>query len=169
MEFFSYFDLPSTIVLSNFKVISSHEIQVRTPGLVPGSYIVSVDNEYGNSTMYFAAPPGEFSLPYQTEPYTSTVVAVVDPGGAAITGSSGDSCSVTGGCTMTLTGVSLGAQSAMTAYVGEQQATIVSDVNDTVTITVPPAFLGLEGTVDVFLTTAHGPTADTLDALLTYY
>lgn len=170
VQFYSVFGLASTYVLSNYKVLGPTEIRVRTPSLTPGSYFVSVDNLYGNSSIYTQSLPGEGpNAPFETLPYTRTVVAVTYPGGAALTGSSPNTCSVSGGCVMTLTGVNLGPADQMAAYVGDQAATIDTVDGNTVTITVPPSFLGRVGTYEVFLTTANGQTPDTLDALLTYY
>jgi hypothetical protein len=172
VEFVSVFGLPSTLVLKNFHVQSSTQITVLAPSLVPGSYFVSVDNRYGNSSLYTMNLSGP-NASYQTLAYTATNVTVVYPGGAALTGSAGGTtCSVAGGCSVTLSGVNLFANGALTAYVGTQVAAITNEQAtgdvDTVTITVPPAFLGVAGTQPIILQDSAGTTPDTLEAIETY-
>ena len=176
VEFVSPFNNPSTLILKNFTVNSSTRMTVLSPSLVPGSYVISVDNLYGNSTTYDEPLIGT-PTSYETQPLSSSNVAVVYPGGAAITtseivGSSSNSCSITGGCTMLLIGQNLDTGSPITAYVGTQPATVDTQNTligyDEVSITVPPALFGVAGPQEVFLTTGNGATADTVSAIVNY-
>lgn len=175
IEFASVSEAPGTEVLKNFTVVSDTDLSVTTPSLVPGDYVVLVDTPYGDSETYIAPyVAGEPAAPYQTVPIAAISVAVTYPGGAALTGSANTSCSTSGGCTATLTGVNLGAEGSFTVYFGTQPGTVTADVTNgdssTLTVTVPPSFLGLEGTYYIFLSYGNGvQTPDTLDAIETYY
>ncbi len=172
VAFTSPFGLPSTAVLKNFTIDSSTQITVSSPSLTPASYEISVGNDIGDSSIY-AVPLRGAAQAYQDVPDNVTNVAVIYPGGAALTDSSGNSCSVNGACTLTLTGVNLGDPTQLSVYVGTNLAAIDTVSIDgsgvyTLTVTTPASFLLQMGLYVIFVQTDHGATASTLSAIERY-
>jgi hypothetical protein len=169
--FSSPFGLPSTAVLKNFTVDSSTQITVTSPSLTPATYVLFVGNANGDSGLYNIPLRGA-PLSFQTVPYSAANVVVTYPGGAAITDSSGTTCSSDGGCYMILYGVNLGSVNALNVYVGAQQASVVDSLvlgsDYSLLVLIPPSFQHQAGLVTVLVTTDHGNAPLTLSAIVHY-
>ncbi len=170
VAFSAAFNRPSTVILGNYAITSNTEITLLEPGMTPGTYIVSVGNIYGDSSLYIdqtslGAPPTS----YADVPLSAVNMLVTYPGEPDITSVSGSTCDVSGGCTLTVYGDNLAPQGSLSIYVGSQLATITNFVavgsQDTVTVTVPPALFGREG---LFLITALTPSGTTPSSLLAF-